>query len=362
MPPSQPLIYADALVPDPHMAMIITAIASSQQAPSLTPPPRHPLPRAADTSPRKTIRHTHVVIITSDEDSDTSPRKTIRDRPESIFGSSSDEDSDTSPRKAIRYSPVITGVIGGSTDEDSDTSPRRYSPVITGVIGGSTDEDSDTSPRKTRKERRKESSRSSKRAVAMEKGKGVKRPASSASSIADDGTIALILQLKLDDDNNVITPDGKGDWSGPSRSQAPTLSTSNAVDTAPPHVPAPSTLNTGGTVPPSPVTPGRKTYVVFAGTEPGIYEEWPFVKGLVNKVSHNIYKGYKTRLQAERAWVLANALGSVRILNGEGDAIAAPSSAIPPLVLGALGEVPEEFLDATWYVVVKGRTPGVYPA
>lgn len=88
----------------------------------------------------------------------------------------------------------------------------------------------------------------------------------------------------------------------------------------------------------------------------------PFVKGLVNKVSHNIYKGYKTRLQAERAWVLANALGSVRILNGEGDAIAAPSSAIPPLVLGALGEVPEEFLDATWYVVVKGRTPGVYPA
>lgn len=60
--------------------------------------------------------------------------------------------------------------------------------------------------------------------------------------------------------------------------------------------------------------------------------------------------------------MLANALGSVRVLNVEGSPIAAPAAVVPPLVLGALGQVPEEFLDATWYVVVRGRTPGIYPA
>lgn len=86
------------------------------------------------------------------------------------------------------------------------------------------------------------------------------------------------------------------------------------------------------------------------------------VKGMVNKVSHNIYKGYKTRLQAERMWVLANALGSTRVLDGEGRAVAVPSGPMPPLVVNALGELSDGYLDADWYVVTKGRTPGVYPA
>lgn len=88
----------------------------------------------------------------------------------------------------------------------------------------------------------------------------------------------------------------------------------------------------------------------------------PTVKKMVNKVSHNIYKGYRTRLQAERVWVLANTLGTARVLDTDGRAIAAPSGPMPPLVMDVLGQVPQDYLDADWYVVVKGRTPGIYPA
>lgn len=88
----------------------------------------------------------------------------------------------------------------------------------------------------------------------------------------------------------------------------------------------------------------------------------PVVKSMVDRVSHNIYKGYHTRLEAERVWVLANALGSTRILDKEGHAIAVPSGPMPSLVMDALGELPDCYLDAEWYVVVRGRTPGIYPA
>lgn len=83
---------------------------------------------------------------------------------------------------------------------------------------------------------------------------------------------------------------------------------------------------------------------------------------MVDRFSHNIYKGYRTRLQAERVWILANALGTARILDENGRAIAIPAGPMPPPVMDALGQLPEEYLDADWYVVVKGRTPGVYPA
>lgn len=85
----------------------------------------------------------------------------------------------------------------------------------------------------------------------------------------------------------------------------------------------------------------------------------------VDKVRGNNYKGYPSRQQAERAWVLANALGTApRVLDRDGNVLASagPTPPIHPLVLASLSDFPDEHVDPEWYVVSKGRTPGIYPA
>lgn len=87
-------------------------------------------------------------------------------------------------------------------------------------------------------------------------------------------------------------------------------------------------------------------------------------KDQVDSVKNNNYKGYPSRLQAERAWVLAHALGTApRVLDRDGRVLnRVDARSIPSLAVEPLKEFPDEHLDPDWYVVTKGRTPGVYPA
>ena len=45
-----------------------------------------------------------------------------------------------------------------------------------------------------------------------------------------------------------------------------------------------------------------KTYVVFEGRVPGVYDEWKDCKKQVYKFSGNCYQGYETREEAVAAW------------------------------------------------------------
>lgn len=76
----------------------------------------------------------------------------------------------------------------------------------------------------------------------------------------------------------------------------------------------------------------------------------------------NNHKAYATRLMAERAWLLANALGTVRRLDRAGVAIQIPAIAFPDEVMDAFTAFPDDFLGAEWHVVTKGRRPGIYPS
>lgn len=85
---------------------------------------------------------------------------------------------------------------------------------------------------------------------------------------------------------------------------------------------------------------------------------------MVNGVPHNIYEGFWNRYDAEVAYVLAYALGTVRVLpNRAGQAlqthVAQPT---PEAFMTALERVDDEFLGMRWHVVFKGKRPGVYPS
>lgn len=84
----------------------------------------------------------------------------------------------------------------------------------------------------------------------------------------------------------------------------------------------------------------------------------------VTEVSGNVYQGFSSRLEAERAYVIAYAMGCVRSLPGREANGRAPvaAMAIPPGMLDAFDIVSDGFLGAEWHVVFKGKAPGVYPA
>lgn len=81
----------------------------------------------------------------------------------------------------------------------------------------------------------------------------------------------------------------------------------------------------------------------------------------MEKVSGNIHSSYNTRADAESAWYLANAVGTVRRLFKDGRAACILPTDFPE-------ELMREFMDfpdiegREWYVVTKGRRPGVYPS
>jgi hypothetical protein len=76
-----------------------------------------------------------------------------------------------------------------------------------------------------------------------------------------------------------------------------------------------------------------------------------------------VHVGFETRLAAEKAYVLAYALGCVRILPRHcGDHPPAAALPVPEAVVRELSSAPDDFISAEWYVVFKGKRPGIYPA
>ena len=89
------------------------------------------------------------------------------------------------------------------------------------------------------------------------------------------------------------------------------------------------------------------------------------VRPLVTRIPGNVHSSFATRREAERAYVLAYALGSVRVLQHPNDPTAgapAPAAAMPMDVMRAWEQVSDDFLEAEWHVVFKGRRTGVFPS
>jgi hypothetical protein len=125
---------------------------------------------------------------------------------------------------------------------------------------------------------------------------------------------------------------------------------------------------------------GRKTYVVFEGLRTGLFDTWwvilsfsitrlifprEEVKPLVTRIPGNVHSSFSTRRDAERAYALAYALGSVRVLKHPNDptpGAPAPAAAMPTDVMRAWEQVGDDFLEAEWHVVFKGRRTGVFPS
>jgi len=89
-------------------------------------------------------------------------------------------------------------------------------------------------------------------------------------------------------------------------------------------------------------------------------------KVLVLNVPGNVFQGFDERREAERAYVIAYALGAVRVLPPRDAALRAhvPAAAIPTpeALMIAFADASDEFLGAEWHVVFKGKRPGIYPA
>ena len=85
---------------------------------------------------------------------------------------------------------------------------------------------------------------------------------------------------------------------------------------------------------------------------------------LVKSIPGNIHQGFDNRRDAERAYVVAFALGALRILPRRGDTSQTPAPAIPTPenMMEAFTNTSSDFLGADWHVVFKGLRPGVYPA
>jgi hypothetical protein len=69
------------------------------------------------------------------------------------------------------------------------------------------------------------------------------------------------------------------------------------------------------------------------------------------------------RLEAERAYVLAYAMGALRTLPRRGSTTLgpAPATPTPQEIIDAFASLSHDYLGAEWYVVYKGKWPGMYP-
>lgn len=151
MPPNS-LVYANAIIPDPHMARVIAAIASS--TPAISSPPT--------SAPRGPLR---VIEIEDSSDEDVPARRTSAQtfsQPGSVVVIDDGE--------MISSFPPLPS---------TSTHYREYSD-------------------KDRRKMGRELSRSSRRVLAQDERA---RQVSTASSYADDGTIKLIANLRIDEDD-----------------------------------------------------------------------------------------------------------------------------------------------------------------
>ena len=89
-------------------------------------------------------------------------------------------------------------------------------------------------------------------------------------------------------------------------------------------------------------------------------------KDLVLNVPGNIFQGFDSCREAERAYVIAYALGAIHVLPSRNAAlqgqVLAPAIPTPEALMVVFAEASDTFLGAEWHVVFKGRRPGIYPA
>lgn len=78
-------------------------------------------------------------------------------------------------------------------------------------------------------------------------------------------------------------------------------------------------------------------------------------------LSGSIFEGFSTRIQAERAWLLGNSLGAVRQLDAAGVARATPAAPYTEEAMLLFLGLSDDYLGTAWYVVSKGKRPGIYP-
>jgi hypothetical protein len=86
---------------------------------------------------------------------------------------------------------------------------------------------------------------------------------------------------------------------------------------------------------------------------------------LVIRVPGNIFQGFDQRYEAERAYVVAFALGALHVLSprdNTGERPPAPATPMPEAIMAAFASASDNFLGAEWHVVFKGLKPGIYPA
>jgi hypothetical protein len=89
------------------------------------------------------------------------------------------------------------------------------------------------------------------------------------------------------------------------------------------------------------------------------------VRPLVTRIPGNVHSSFTTRREAERAYALAYALGSVRVLQHPNDptpSAPAPAAAMPMDVMRAWEQASDNFLGAEWHVVFKGKCTGIFPS
>lgn len=88
----------------------------------------------------------------------------------------------------------------------------------------------------------------------------------------------------------------------------------------------------------------------------------PSARDQVLNISGNVHSSYRNRPLAEQAWILANAVGTVSRLTKDGRATSIPTVHLSDDVMASLLALPDEYMGREWYVVTKGRRPGVYPS
>ncbi|KAJ7138475.1 hypothetical protein C8R43DRAFT_1132016 [Mycena crocata] len=105
---------------------------------------------------------------------------------------------------------------------------------------------------------------------------------------------------------------------------------------------------------------GKKVaFVVFCGTDTGVFHSWRETQPLVNRVSNCIFRGYTTLAQAEAAFAYAVARSWVRVAGASTSGISQlPRPIGPEDEHNPLNG--SETCDDQWYVVYRGIRPGVY--
>lgn len=79
----------------------------------------------------------------------------------------------------------------------------------------------------------------------------------------------------------------------------------------------------------------------------------------------NVHESFAQHIDAEKAYVLAYAMGSVRVLKHPNDPTpGAPVAAapMPETIMSAWAAADANFLEGHWHVVFKGKCPGLFPS